>query len=446
MDLSDRNELAGALDRLSAALGIAPSAEALEEYLSGREWASAGYEKLMLEEHDLPAFSRYSLVARSYLAQPDAHRFYDIFRAARVIPLLRRLDMAVRGLAEGRVAGLDTRLARLASANRFDEFDAVLFELVTAAKYGETAGFERVVFIAEQPGRKKTPEFCVSLSSGDVFVECKRLDRMTIASVKLRDKVRDATRPTLDALRIAGRSAVIEVIFPAHPDQVDPDELRDAALDALRSGGWVLATGARVRARILSPRRLENFVLFPGPEYFSARYGYVSGEWHGVVPHLKAKWAGPSFLDAIDWEAAVLWRVEDEDAVWSVQRLAFTTVFEGIEQLGASDGRGVLHVWFERSAEHGHRQRELFKLLDALVKKQKLDFSWIIANETLSDVSATGYFDFQEHATPIPGAQAQDVEGPPIVTNVFIEDSDVHGVGEWGIGLRLPPVDKGPTG
>jgi hypothetical protein len=122
-----------------------------------------------------------------------------------------------------------------------------------------------------------------------------------------------------------------------------------------------------------------------------------------------------------------------------MKRLGFTTLFKGLEQLRAVGTNSVLHVWAARDLGHGHRQQQLVKLVETLHLREKLDFSWMVINETVADVSVRGRFDFQEHASWIPGRYRRG-ELPP-VTSVFIGPGDDRGPGEWGIGMVLPPID-----
>jgi hypothetical protein len=158
------------------------------------------------------------------------------------------------------------------------------------------------------------------------------------------------------------------------------------------------------------------------------------------VPGLLGKFAGLSFLDEVEWEAAVLWSIEDDDLLWSIKRLGFTRIFEGLEQLEAAGRHTVLHVWAERGVEHGHRQAQLLKLVETLRHRSKDKFSCIVVNETVADVSLGGRFDFQEHATPIAGGEAS-LHGP-LVRAVFVAADDIRGDGEWGVGRSLPPIDE----
>ncbi len=80
------------------------------------------------------------------------------------------------------------------------------------------------------------------------------------------------------------------------------------------------------------------------------------------------------------------------------------------------------------------------RFVDTIEAKRKLDFAWIVLNESVSDVSLGGHFDFQEHASSIRGDRHESPRPP--VTTVFVEPG--RGEGEWGVGVVLPSIDDDP--
>jgi len=95
VDLADKAELAAALRRLKRVFGTEPLPSLEKEYLSGRLSDPGLYEKLGHGGLDGRPLWAYFLMAEGFLRQPDVNQYYDIFRAARAIPLLRALDIAV---------------------------------------------------------------------------------------------------------------------------------------------------------------------------------------------------------------------------------------------------------------------------------------------------------------------------------------------------------------
>jgi hypothetical protein len=311
--------------------------------------------------------------------------------------------------------------------------------LAVASRYGEVFGLDRVAFVPERPPGT-SPDIHIATSPTEWFLECKRLDRMADVTVALRDEARQVCEHTVTALRLQRLPAVVEVVFGGRPVEVDASELAQAAIASFREGGPATKVrGATVSARPLEMRPLETYWLFPSPGYFSERYGFTSSSGHGLLPAMIMRPKGPSFIDEVEWECAVVWKIDNEDLLWREKRLAFSTLFKGLKQLEAAGTHTVLHVWFERHGRHGHRREQLKKLVDTLNASEKHLFAWIVANETASDVSVGGRFDFQEHPSAI-GGPTSDSERPP-VEHVFVGKEDLCGVGEWGIGAVLPSLD-----
>jgi hypothetical protein len=111
------------------------------------------------------------------------------------------LDSALKVLGCRKLALSEIKLSRLASAEDLDDFDAVFFEFMAAARYCEAFGQESVAFVPENP-KGPSPDLRIRARPSAVFVECKRLDRMTDASVALRDEGRDCANAVLHELRI----------------------------------------------------------------------------------------------------------------------------------------------------------------------------------------------------------------------------------------------------
>jgi len=117
----------------------------------------------------------------------------------------------------------------------------------------------------------------------------------------------------------------------------------------------------------------------------------------------------------------------------------FNLIFKGIAQIEERGDSNYLHCWFDRDHAIGHR-REIFEnLMERMEKNARDQFSWMIFNETVFDVSPKGNFDLIEHAHIIQGPNA--VSDTP-VTNAFVEGDIVATDPDLtGIGAELPDVD-----
>jgi hypothetical protein len=433
VDLSDKPALRSALDYVAARLMVEIPTEAVDLYFAGKFTDPGLYEKLGTGSLPDQPFWNYMLAAEGYLRQPSLASYYDIFRATRCIPLVRRLDLTLKLFSDEEIALHRTRIQR---ATTRDALDAWLFELIVAGAYRQRFANAAVSFVPENPTRK-SPDILVDFPHGPpLYVECKTFNRTNDFQAKLRAKVRDLFTPVIALLRARHERLAIHAWFQVHPDHVDPAELLAAVNEELLRHKAVSREDFRMSVHDLGPAD-EDF-LYPSPKYFSKRFGYVPEQWHGIIPALEGRPSGVSFFETAAWDAAVLWRIEHEDTLWRGNKLNFQLLFKGLAQM-KEEGRLNLHAWFERSSAWGDRAAYLHRFFDELAHVTE-PFSHIVFNETYPEITPQGRFDFQEHASAIGGpSRTQD---RPEVTTVFSEPGDRIGVGDWGVGLKLPSLDE----
>ncbi|MBI5546765.1 MAG: hypothetical protein HY901_23015 [Deltaproteobacteria bacterium] len=438
MDISEKPALAQAISHLMARTGCTIPKNIESDYLKGSARALAAYEKVDTPMASLPALVRYAIVARSYLAQPNADCFYDIFRCARFIPLLRVLDRAVTILDTRSPRGLEDRVNRLAANRESDGFEASLFELVTAAAYARLADSGTLEFIPENTDGAK-PDFSVHLAE-TTFVECKKFDRTTDYHAELREEMRSKLHPILHKFHSLRRAVRVELTIHGDPTVLATQELETACLDSFRRGGAVICpTYTLLVCPIPSPDCSTSW-LYPSPKWFKERYDYTAnGSWDGLVQAISATFRGPSFLDEVDWDSAILWRVLESEATWKRKRIGYARLFKGLDQLASRGTHTALHACFERENSIGHRQAELRRFVNEAELKGK-HATWLVFNELAIGVSAGGRFDFTEHSHYLGQGTA-----PPVIA-VFSGDEDIKGSSEadrdWGVGVALPAIDE----
>jgi len=437
VDLSDRTALREAIDRIRARAGLVLDAKTEQAFFAGRMLTSVYYEKLGGPAPTEPALSRMLLVAESHLHQPDVNSFYDIFRAARYVPLTRILDRDLE-LLSVKATGWQSRFKRLVAAQEFDELESILFELCVGARYSSLPYVQEVIFIHE--GKAPSPDLEVRLRFGSVFVECKKFDRMSDVTMQMRDGMRDATRKAIRVFKASGDSAIVEATLHCLPSEVDVREFEAAVRSAFRSRGAIISPLWNVTAEPVKPLDLQHaYKLVPSPDYFWHQYRYAtSGPWQGLVEAIRGDYAGPSFLDELYQVIGIKWAVEDHQIVSRQTRLGFQRLFRGIEQLADLGDRTILHVCYDRTVS-GPRAETLHRFLGEANKKKK-EFSWVIFNELDIDVTLEGRYDFREHAHFAAGPKLFYSEPP--VTQVFVTETLAAGGWElFGIGAELPPLD-----
>lgn len=438
MDVYDKKELKHAIEQIRDRLGLKANEVLLKDYLSGGNPSLLTYEKLEKSPSQVSALEKYLICAESYLAQPNANYCYDIFRAARAIPFVRLLEKALA--LPNSIEGLKERLRKLRNEFHFDKFDSLFFELITAFRYHQHPSIIFLKFLKET--HLQQPELEFKTKSGTGYVECKKQNRQRDISIKLRDRVKELLNIALFHFKEKNISIIGDIAFHIDPSEIDPNEVSIAIQEAAKSRLSILTSEYTVHAKKTIPPALQDYALYPSPDYFWKRYGYKNqSEWQGIINALEGKFYHPGWLDRVEWEFAIKWKVTDVGFNKKIQKLSFARLWEGLNQLRTAGKNTFLHYWFERDLSLGHRQNELFEFFDQLSANSKDTFAWIIFNETVIDVTPKGYFDFIEHAHRLGGPQMSFLN--PRIDAIFVDQTSLlRGSGEWGIGFKLPDLDS----
>ncbi|MCC6273088.1 MAG: hypothetical protein IT572_06440, partial [Deltaproteobacteria bacterium] len=384
MDVYDKKELKHAIEQIRNRLRLKANEILLKEYLFGRNPGLLTYEKLEKPSSQISALERYLICAESYLAQPNPNYFYDIFRATRAIPFVRLLEKAL-ALPDS-IEGLKERLRKLRNEPYFDKFDSLLFELIIAYRYHQHPSITFLKFLKET--HLQQPELEFKTKSGAGYVECKKQNRQRDISIKLRDRIKELLNPALFQFKEKNISIIGDIAFHIDPSEVDPNEISIAIHEAAKSSLPILTTKYTVAAKRAVPPTLQDYALYPSPGYFWKRYNYKNqSEWQGIVNALEGTFYHPGWLDRVDWEFAIKWKVTDATFNKKIQKLSYGRLWEGLNQLRTAGRNIFLHYWFERDLSLGHRQNELFDFFNQVSTKSQDTFAWIIFNETVIDVT-----------------------------------------------------------
>ena len=417
------------------------------EFEAGLHPDLLSYEKVQASGIPLPILEKYLIGAATFLHQPC--NFYDIFRVCRCVNMVQFLDRAISVLRAKHVPGLEERLKRLARETIHDPFDAVAFELITAARYVEHPDVSHTEFLEESD--KKTPDFMVRFRNTDSFIECKKVDRTQNYTLSIRDAVRDSLNAIIAEFRSAGIPLVAEVVFNSDPREVSKQHLSDAFRAAFNSHTPIIESGFTVVASRLPGYESDTYKLYPSPDFYWHRYKFrIRSEWFGIVHQFFGSFAHradlpsnlqggrSSWLNELDWDAGIKWRISSEEVVAKYRRFAFGGVFKGLDQIQDRGSNSCVHLWLETDYYVGNRKDTFVDLFNRLASNQKDIFGWLMINETLFDVSPKGYFDLIEHAHMIRGPKA--VGSHPLVSGVFAPDP-ASPTAEFGIGRQLPDID-----
>jgi hypothetical protein len=272
-------------------------------------------------------------------------------------------------------------------------------------------------------------------------------------SVETRIRVRELLNEVIASFRRQEISVLAEVAFTCDPECVSPASLFRACEAALNERVPIVTSQFTVKATRLPKFKSKDYTLYPSPRFSWIRYGYrIRGEWFGIVHQVIGKRARranlpkdlqgglSSWLDSVEWDAAIKWKITAEDVVGRYRRFAFDGLFTAIEQINSAGLDSTVHLWLETDYFIGGRREVLLDFFRRLSAKQQHTVGWIVINETLLDVSPKGHFDLIEHAHMIQGPTAT---GPrPLVSGVFGLPSSTQTTGEFGVGEDLPDIDE----
>ena len=336
----------------------------------------------------------------------------------------------------------------------YDAFEATLFEIVVAWRFLCSESVSHVEFIAETPS-ERTPDLLIVLDNNlETYCECKKLDRSSDFSIRLRNDVRDTLNPVISVLREKQESVVAELTFLSDPSDLSSSQITDACFSSLESGVVILEPGFHIKAKRLPPYESSSYKLFPSPDFYWGRYRYRErSEWFGIVDQVigrtanhvsarRAKRHGIStWLDEVSWDVGIKWKIGCPELISKYRRFTFDLIFDGLNQINKKGFESILHIWLESQYCLGGRRASMLDLFQRLEKNKRDFFGWLILNEVIFDVSPKGYFDLIEHAHMIRGPMAKR-DKPPI-SGVFADDRDVNKrLGEFGVGLELPDIDE----
>lgn len=447
MYVFSKEDVENAINEVCSTLNITIDSKLLEEYENGKHRDLLMYEKVQEPTLSIPAIHKYLISSQSFLDQPC--QYYDIFRACRHVIFIQVLSETLKSARN--IANHKPKFDILRNAKSYESFEACLFELAVAHRYFSNEEVGAVKFLTESSD--ENPDLEIELSTGMLYVECKKYNRSNDLTFAIRDKVREKVNPLLHAFRELREAVIIELIFHTYPQLIRSERILSVSMESWKSGCHIIDKDLTVYVKPLAYHKFKDFVLHPSPKYFWERYRYKErGEWFGLVHHLSARHAyykenenswenlASTWLDDVDWECAVKWKITDDEVVARLRRLNYKRIFKGLSQLRSCSSNSSLHVWLERDHSLGHRQKDLLHFVEKIRSSGRDIFSWILFTETCLDISPQGNFDMIEHCHILSGPEACCRN--PLVTNVFTEGNETDELGEFGIGHDLPDIDS----
>jgi hypothetical protein len=438
-----------AINELCSRLNLTIDRKLLVEYQNGHHPTLLSYEKVDKPEIALPTILKYLMGAQTYCDAPV--NYYDIFRSCRHTIFIQKLNEAIK-ICDKRTKGLEARLTKLLLEEKYDPFDSIMFEILTAAQYSRLASTKEVIFLDETT--EKSPDLKVVMNDVPLplFVECKKFHRNTDLFIGIRDRVQNICSEVFQTFYGLDTSAIIDLEFYCSPDDVKPAEIAEQCFRAFRKHSYIRGPKIGTKITTLSIRRLDDYLLFPSAKYYWERYQFrPQGEWYGIAPSMKSQPAHvieelhpipigvSTWISEVDWECAVRWRICNEELQRRIRKLNYNRIFQGLEQLKLKSPFSTLHLWFEREGADTIRQSELMDVFFRLEINQKDIYSWIVFNETILETSPMGIFDIIEHAHFITCSVAPQDE--PFVSTVFLDEIPNGPLGEFGRGREMPDID-----
>lgn len=438
------------LEELNNFFNIKVNSKLVDAYCNGLLPSVLYYDKIQDSSFSLTALERYLIGYESMIRfNKKITQYYDIYRACRFTSLLQLFYQRIP-ILKTNVKNYAGKLEKLKTVTKLDDFESVLFEFYVATKYAMSKDVEYVEFV-EEKATEKTPDFRVKGSNREIFVECKRLNRINDAAINIRNKVRELHIKAHTWGKSLNNSIMFEVTFHSNPLQLNSDEYVFACRAAAASDSLFFENSDfSIQAKLLPRKDLKDYLLNPSPKQFKDLYDFSDGgDWKGLIPFAEIKplyfseelymqKAVSSWIDEISKEFILKWKISSVEVLRSFKKLNFKRLFEGFDQLEEFGPNTVIHYSFERDRSVGHRQEQLFELMNSISPEKIKNLSWVVFNEIQFGVSYNARFDFQEFAHPVSGPKK--FGSAPFVTNVFV-NSVSDSVGEFGVGHNLVDID-----
>lgn len=446
LNITDSKDIKKAISGVCNKLNINLDSKLQNDYQNGKYPKLLSYEKIDKSRIVIPVIQKYLIGAQTYLNQPT--QYFDIFRLCRPVILIQILNQSL-GIIIDKVENYQDKLKKLCKETEYDPFESILFELFVASNYAQLNQVKNIVFLDETGS--KSPDIEVATINNLFYIECKKFDRFSNLVPELRKIAVAKAGPIVQVLLKNRISAIIELIYFNHPNEILEKDILKACNKAIITSTLIINKNFSIKIIPLDNNKIDGYILFPSPKCYWDRYEYKEkGDWDGIYSTFSAKFAriesivekkeySSSWIDDFNWEIAIKWKVRNDKLVWKQKRLSYTRIFKGLNQLKTKGPNSILHVWFERKPSKGHSKNELLHFLQTLRSNSNDIFSWLLFNETIFDVSLQGIYDLIEHTHIIKGPSAKTKF--PLVTNIFTKDNLNQGIGEFGKGHPLPDID-----
>lgn len=342
-----------------------------------------------------------------YLAEVCSTKAFghDEAQWARIKPFFMKIGSKL-DLLKG-VAGVDQRIKEMFHGND-NNADSVLFELIVAIAYAEQ-GWE-VEFIPEIKGGGKTPDLKVTKETDTVFVECKRLQKVTDYSEQERQAWLIQWHSLFREMHKMGHSVLAKVNFKYEVHLLEPEFVANLFRTAVErkvsyisvpecdlilqgidfSGMWEHFSKYSVKF----PSAQLNALIDPQWEP-DASYTMVMDAKFRAMP------GGDSvlnrFVDLIRQVYCARWECTADASIDKKARDVRSLLAKAVKQ-APSDGRTVVHIAYETLHGPGIefvRDRKIFDLVNTFEYGDK-DVTCVFCHAMQPSAHPDGIIEFAE--------------------------------------------------
>jgi hypothetical protein len=310
----------------------------------------------------------------------ESHRIYPIFAA--IGDQLEKLKLVPN------VHGVIKKLL----SSKHNQPDNFLFELLVASHYLRN-GYD-VAFIEEQP-TLQTPDLQVSKFETSIFVECKRLEKITVYADK-ENKAWDALWKMLSIEMVKDRNDHwIDITFKIPPSKVKPYKIIKAFHELAKAFRHTKATCETVEFKAtlhaIDMQNIENHfsaysVRANSPQIHALIFGDVNPNEKRSTATIPTDISRPGlpravlniFLEGIAKCAGAQWRCTSPESVDKRSKHFKTIIKEAASQIPANS-LGIIHTFYETSEGVDIEIARREKLISALTELQIKDKTILVA-------------------------------------------------------------------
>ncbi|MBM3108865.1 hypothetical protein IIE18_27475 [Pseudomonas sp. V1] len=312
-----------------------------------------------------------------YLAEVCSTKVFghDEAQWARIKPFFMKIGSALESLKG--VVGVDQRVKNMLHGND-NNADSVLFELIVAIAYAEQ-GWE-VEFIPEIRGGGKTPDLKVVRGDEILFVECKRLQKVTDYSEQERQAWLSQWEFLLKEMFKIGFSVIATVQFKSEVHSLESGFVATLFRSAVDKKVGFISTPEcdlwlqAVNYTVMSDHFLKYSVKFPSAQLNAL----IDPQWEPHASYtmamdakLKPMHGGDSvlnrFVDLIRNVYCAKWECTADASIDKKAKDVRSLLDKAVKQ-ASSDGRTVVHIAYETLHGPGIefvRDKKIFDLVRA---------------------------------------------------------------------------------